>query len=309
MKRRTFGRIVLGTPLLIPSVSWGGTPRGRKLNQHDIPATADPSTGKAQALTHGFIDSRFSSDQARILEQAANIVSERFLDKRIIGRAIEHFDKVRIRTPWTKDLYGGYAGDKIRSTLRHNYFSFIYERLSNIYDWRAICLYREDSGESWVGRAYVGYWVLYDRRPPTNIEEKIVHIRSEIRRAEREESQYGKMLVVSPSRYIVERNDDTLANVTIKGRPHSIYNQNRFHVEINGRHLGSRTGYAYGGDPEYWAGVLAHEMLHNLGLRHRDGEYDGTFIRSYQRAVQTNGRWRPGLSLDGGAPFSCDSML
>lgn len=50
------------------------------------------------------------------------------------------------------------------------------------------------------------------------------------------------------------------------------------HVGINGDYLSSKN-YLYQ-KPEYWAGVIAHEMLHNLGYTHTTG-YKGSFINEY----------------------------
>lgn len=72
---------------------------------------------------------------------------------------------------------------------------------------------------------------------------------------------------------------------------------------INGRNVPSVTGsfditlntgllgnaaYHAGRDAAYWAGVITHEMLHNLGHEHPVNVYDGLFIRTYQNAVQCN---------------------
>jgi len=74
--------------------------------------------------------------------------------------------------------------------------------------------------------------------------------------------------------------------------------QGTFEITLNKAYLGERD-YSPGRDADYWAGVIAHEMLHNLGHTHPKGVYDGVFIRDYQNAIRYNGNYRPGLSLVG----------
>jgi len=47
------------------------------------------------------------------------------------------------------------------------------------------------------------------------------------------------------------------------------------------------SSYIYGADYHYWAGVIAHEILHNLGYVHPDG-YTGTLITSYQDCIHAD---------------------
>lgn len=60
-----------------------------------------------------------------------------------------------------------------------------------------------------------------------------------------------------------------------------------FDITLNTGLLGNAQYHA-GRNPAYWAGVITHEMLHNLGHEHPVGVYDGLFIRTYQRAVECN---------------------
>lgn len=60
------------------------------------------------------------------------------------------------------------------------------------------------------------------------------------------------------------------------------------HVAINSDHLGSNSSYYYKDDVEYWAGVLGHEFLHNLGYTHPNG-YQGSFIAEYGHCLARNG--------------------
>lgn len=61
-----------------------------------------------------------------------------------------------------------------------------------------------------------------------------------------------------------------------------------FHVALNSDFLGDGSDYKYRNDVNYWAGVLAHEFLHNLGYDHPTG-YPGSFIREYQYCITNDG--------------------
>lgn len=64
-----------------------------------------------------------------------------------------------------------------------------------------------------------------------------------------------------------------------------------FHVALNSDHMGPSSSYAYREDAEYWAGVVGHEFLHNLGYRHPTG-YPGSFIKEYGKCIAGNGQSR-----------------
>ncbi|MDV3002991.1 MAG: hypothetical protein N5P05_004646 (plasmid) [Chroococcopsis gigantea SAG 12.99] len=59
-------------------------------------------------------------------------------------------------------------------------------------------------------------------------------------------------------------------------------------VALNSDYIGAQTTYHLKNDFDYWAGVLAHEVLHNLGYRHPTG-YKGSFIEEFGICVQLNG--------------------
>ncbi len=61
-----------------------------------------------------------------------------------------------------------------------------------------------------------------------------------------------------------------------------------FYVALNSDYLGPNASYRYRNDRDYWAGVLAHEYLHNLGYDHPSG-YSGSFVKEYQRCLAGNG--------------------
>lgn len=66
------------------------------------------------------------------------------------------------------------------------------------------------------------------------------------------------------------------------------------HIALNGDYLGEDADYCYNIDAEYWAGVIGHEFLHNLGYRHPNG-YEGSFIKEYGHCIETNGIEREAL--------------
>lgn len=63
------------------------------------------------------------------------------------------------------------------------------------------------------------------------------------------------------------------------------------HVALNSDQMGPSSSYVYREDTEYWAGVIAHEFLHNLGYVHPTG-YPGSFIKEYGKCVAGNGQSR-----------------
>lgn len=62
------------------------------------------------------------------------------------------------------------------------------------------------------------------------------------------------------------------------------------HVALNSDHLGegASSGYRYRASEDYWAGVLGHEFLHNLGYVH-PGQKKGSFICEYTKCLHRNG--------------------
>lgn len=70
-----------------------------------------------------------------------------------------------------------------------------------------------------------------------------------------------------------------------------------FDITLNSYLVGnSRVLSSFGANVNYWAGVIAHEMLHNLGHTHPNGVYDQVFIREYENALIYNGRYSRGRS-------------
>src|SRR5262245_11828833 len=60
--------------------------------------------------------------------------------------------------------------------------------------------------------------------------------------------------------------------------------EGNFDVTLNTAILGT-TRFSTAASPDYWAGAIAHEMLHNLGHQHPVSVYEGTYIRGYEKAV------------------------
>ena len=82
-----------------------------------------------------------------------------------------------------------------------------------------------------------------------------------------------------------------LNEVTIKYAGNNTYRQlGEFKVDLNRYQLGAG---GEGSDPEWWAGTIAHEMLHNLGHKHEENDYtDEWQINVFKSAVVHNGYYR-----------------
>jgi hypothetical protein len=61
-----------------------------------------------------------------------------------------------------------------------------------------------------------------------------------------------------------------------------------FIIALNSDYIGNQSLWKGFSSPDYWAGVITHEMLHNLGLRHPNG-YEGSYIEVYGDCVWHNG--------------------
>ncbi|HYW20370.1 MAG TPA: hypothetical protein VE956_13880 [Nodularia sp. (in: cyanobacteria)] len=59
-------------------------------------------------------------------------------------------------------------------------------------------------------------------------------------------------------------------------------------VALNSDQFGAGATYHKSNDLDYWADVLAHEVLHNLGYNHPTG-YPGSFIEEFGVCVRFNG--------------------
>lgn len=73
-------------------------------------------------------------------------------------------------------------------------------------------------------------------------------------------------------------------------------NRHYLHVGINSDYLGNGSSYFYRHDVEYWAGVIGHEFLHNLGYVHPNG-YRGSFVSEYGHCIRRSGA--DGAPLEG----------
>lgn len=62
-----------------------------------------------------------------------------------------------------------------------------------------------------------------------------------------------------------------------------------FNIFLNTKWLGD-SSQSFGEDPEYWAGVISHEILHNLGHSHEKDKYEGLLITEFGNCVETNGQ-------------------
>ncbi|MBF0208129.1 MAG: hypothetical protein HQK53_14720 [Oligoflexia bacterium] len=65
-------------------------------------------------------------------------------------------------------------------------------------------------------------------------------------------------------------------------------NKHYLHIAINSDKLGNSSNYFFAKNEAYWAGIIAHEFLHNLGYEHKGG-YTGSFINEYRKCIQYDG--------------------
>ncbi len=71
--------------------------------------------------------------------------------------------------------------------------------------------------------------------------------------------------------------------------------EGEFEIKLNRWHLGAR---GRGSDPEIWAAVMAHEMLHNLGHLHEKGDYSNSWqMNVFENCFYCNGTYRGGERL------------
>lgn len=84
--------------------------------------------------------------------------------------------------------------------------------------------------------------------------------------------------------------------VRVKFKPETHTVEGEFKIHLNAQFLG---GAGHHSDPYYWAGTIAHEMLHNLGHLHvadrESPQYDRCQLIAHERAVYYNGQYRRGL--------------
>ena len=70
-------------------------------------------------------------------------------------------------------------------------------------------------------------------------------------------------------------------------------------ISLNSDDLGSKSKYFLRNDVDFWAGMVAHEILHNLGYSHPNG-YEGSFVREFGYCTQYSGNVPADLNLTGG---------
>jgi hypothetical protein len=70
-------------------------------------------------------------------------------------------------------------------------------------------------------------------------------------------------------------------------------------ISLNSDDLGSKSQYFLKNDIDYWAGVIAHEILHNLGYSHPNG-YEGSFIKEFGRCTRYSGNVPADFNLTSG---------
>jgi hypothetical protein len=82
----------------------------------------------------------------------------------------------------------------------------------------------------------------------------------------------GKAFPPVTLRFVSEENAGFVAQadydtILIRSWPNDNPYRGKFIIDINDWYL-ANGDYAYGSDPKYWGGVIAHEAWHNLGHRH-----------------------------------------
>jgi hypothetical protein len=67
-------------------------------------------------------------------------------------------------------------------------------------------------------------------------------------------------------------------------------------IALSSDYFGAKATYHLKNDFDYWAGIMAHEVLHNLGYSHPNG-YPGSFIEEFGICTQLNGKQPAQLGL------------
>lgn len=77
------------------------------------------------------------------------------------------------------------------------------------------------------------------------------------------------------------------------------YEEQELRINLNADYIGRRLdylGYVLPNGPELWAGVIAHEIMHNLGWIHPNG-YEETVILEFGKCVSADGEDLPRLPI------------
>lgn len=72
-----------------------------------------------------------------------------------------------------------------------------------------------------------------------------------------------------------------------------------FRIALDSDDLGSNSQYFLKTDTDYWAGVMVHEVLHNLGYNHPSPS-NGSFIKEFGRCTQYVGNVPADFNLTSG---------
>jgi hypothetical protein len=79
-------------------------------------------------------------------------------------------------------------------------------------------------------------------------------------------------------------NQDAVGEAKTSGHFSSASTPFYLQISLNSRFF-AQSSFGLGNDPDYWAGVITHEILHNFGYLHPTG-YDGSFIREFQNCLR-----------------------
>lgn len=198
------------------------------------------------------LDNSFDATERLILRRALSIVADRFLDPRMFHAADRNY-----RRASTHQALRFSSLNHFEAWFNNTQLEVLRRRgFPHIRIRAGYATAASVSGRPWAGLSHVGIVKTYWRRVPVR---QLV-------------SRY-------PVRYVTRYQYVPIV-------------QGSFDIAINRYLLGNRDRFAYcGHDVNVWAGIIAHEMLHNLGHTHPPGTYQRTFIREYENAIRFNGNY------------------
>jgi hypothetical protein len=108
--------------------------------------------------------------------------------------------------------------------------------------------------------------------------------------------------------FIHHFNEDSGSGPFLLGRAplQGYYDTKVLTINLNARYLNSSAPFPSGTDPDLWAGTIGHEIMHNLGWAHPNGE-PGTYIDAVTRYYRGQASYNIDLSFEENQQFLyCD---
>lgn len=109
-----------------------------------------------------------------------------------------------------------------------------------------------------------------------------------------DKSESEKVVILKGGTLYID-NMENDPNALGRGRVNYFYRYGHLRIQLNTDFLDNKDSrnYEYE-DPKFWAGVIIHEILHNLGWTHERGGWwnqsvKGTVIGSFEECVRDNG--------------------